>query len=261
MLKQSLYRLCIELTNKKWSSFLLRRFVRSKVSRKLIPSFAKTYRINTEEMEKSIELYPSLYEFFIRRLKPGARTIQAGEASVVSPVDGVMAETGVISNQLEVTVKGKLYSILDMLGSDEKAAPFMGGSFAVFYLSPANYHRIHCPASGEVIGRWELGNHSYPVNELGLRYGKETLSKNFRSITELRHPGGRMAVVKVGAMFVNSVDYVVDRNEWIQGEEVAYFSFGSTVILLFEKGRFSFDEDNTPREVRVGEHLGSFMSK
>ncbi|MCA1063484.1 phosphatidylserine decarboxylase [Rossellomorea aquimaris] len=259
-MKQSIYRLFIELTNKKWSSFMIRKFVQSPLSRPFISSFIKTYNIDINEMEGQVSDYKTLHDFFIRNLREDARVVEYSENHAVSPVDGLMASTGIISDELEIEVKGKTYSILDMLGSKEKASDYGGGEFAVFYLSPANYHRIHSPITGKVLGRWSLGQHSYPVNELGLLYGKEALSKNYRSITELGHEKGKVAVVKVGAMFVNSVDYVHERKEWKQGEEVAYFSFGSTVILLFEKDRFQFSRNKEiPRNVTVGETIGDFI--
>ncbi|BCB04908.1 phosphatidylserine decarboxylase [Bacillus sp. KH172YL63] len=259
-MKQSIYRLFIELTNKKWSSFLIRKFVQSPLSRPVISSFIKTYKINVDEIAGDVSDYKTLHDFFIRNLKEDARVIQHSDEQAVSPVDGLMASSGIITDDLLIEVKGKTYSILDMLGSEGKASSYSGGEFAVFYLSPANYHRIHSPVSGTVLSRWSLGDHSYPVNELGLKYGKEALSKNFRSITELQTKGGKVAVVKVGAMFVNCVDYVHENKEWKQGEEVAYFSFGSTVILLFEKNSFAFQEERTvPRNVTVGETIGDFI--
>ncbi|WP_064092432.1 phosphatidylserine decarboxylase [Rossellomorea aquimaris] len=256
-MKQTIYRSFIELTNKKWSSFILRKFVQSPMSAPFIPSFIKTFNINVDEIEGSVTDYKTLHEFFIRKLKDEARNIQYGDSLAVSPVDGLLASTGMITDKLEIEVKGKKYSVLEMLGSKEKASNYNGGQFAVLYLSPANYHRIHSPINGKILERWSLGKHSYPVNHLGLTYGKEALSKNFRSITELLHSTGKIAVVNVGAMFVNSVDYVHDRTDWKQGEEVAYFSFGSTVILLFEKNTFEFSTaKQIPREVKVGEILG-----
>jgi phosphatidylserine decarboxylase len=257
--KQSFYRLCIELTNKKWSSFILRKFVQSRLSLPFISSFIRTFKIDVTELEGSTKDYRTLHDFFIRKLREDARSIQYGENDAVSPVDGLLAETGTISDGLEIMVKGKQYSALDMLGSNEKSSSYIGGKFAVFYLSPANYHRIHSPIDGSVLNRWSLGRHSYPVNDLGLMYGKDVLSKNYREITELQHQRGKVAVVKVGAMFVNSIEYVNERNVWKQGEEVAYFTFGSTVILLFEKNRFQFTENKAvPREVKMGETIGNF---
>ncbi|MFL8937873.1 phosphatidylserine decarboxylase [Rossellomorea oryzaecorticis] len=259
-MKQSIYRLCIELTNKKWSSFVLRKFVQSRLSKPFIPGFIRTYKIDTDELQDEIGEYPTLHDFFIRQLKEDARIIQFGENDAVSPVDGLLAETGPISDELEIMVKGKAYSVLEMLGADDKASSYIGGRFGVFYLSPSNYHRIHSPVDGTVLNRWSLGRHSYPVNDSGLLYGNAVLAKNYREITELQHRQGKVAVVKVGAMFVNSVEYVNESDIWRQGEEVAYFTFGSTVILLFEKDKFQFlGSKSVPREVKMGEKIGNFI--
>ncbi|MGM0752256.1 MAG: phosphatidylserine decarboxylase [Bacillota bacterium] len=62
-------------------------------------------------------------------------------------------------------------------------------------------------------------------------------------------------------MWMKCVDYVHERKEWKQGEEVAYFSFGSTVILLFERDTFQFSRNKEiPRDVTVGETIGDFRS-
>ncbi|MGF2617171.1 phosphatidylserine decarboxylase [Rossellomorea vietnamensis] len=256
-MRKFFYRSFIELTNKRWTSFLLRRFVQSGVSARFIPSYIKTYKINIDEVEKEAAAYPDLHSFFIRNLKEGMRRIEGAEDDVVSPVDGMLADTGTVSKALNMKVKGKDYSIEEMLGSKEKAEVYEGGQYMILYLSPADYHRIHSPLSGKVIERWELGRHSYPVNELGLQYGVRTLAKNFRSMTEVDYGTGKMCLAKVGAMFVNSIEYTHEGEKWEKGEEIGYFSFGSTVILLFEKGNFHLKEDlKVPGKVKMGGLIG-----
>ncbi|WP_409251445.1 phosphatidylserine decarboxylase [Bacillus sp. SCS-153A] len=256
-MRKNFYRLCIELTNKRWTSFLLRKFVQSPISSKFIPSYIKAYNINTGEIEKDAASYPNLHSFFIRSLKEGVRTVEGEEDDVISPVDGMLADAGTISESLNMHVKGKDYSIEEMLGSREKASEYEGGQYMILYLSPADYHRIHSPVRATVLNRWELGRHSYPVNDAGLKWGVRTLSKNYRSITEVSHVYGKMCLVKVGAMFVNSISYTNEEKEWQKGGEIGYFSFGSTVILLFQKGQFNFDENiDVPSKVRMGQRIG-----
>ena len=44
-----------------------------------------------------------------------------------------------------------------------------------------------------------------------------------------------------------------------KGDEIAYFSFGSTVVLLFEKGTFYLDKNiQIPTDIKVGEAIGYF---
>lgn len=256
-MRTALYRLMIELTNGRITSFLLSKFATSKLSRLIIPSFVKIYRIDVNEAEKSLGEYPTLHELFVRRLKEGARPTDADPLAVVSPVDGMIEDMGAIDQNSEITVKGKIYSIAEMLGNETVLDKYINGSYMIIYLSPTNYHRIHSPVSGEILNHWQLGRKSYPVNKPGLKYGVRTLAKNYRKITEIKHEFGHLSVVKVGAMFVNSIEMVHEGRTIEKGEELAYFTFGSTVVLLFEKGTFKAASDlQTPKPVKMGEKLG-----
>ncbi|MBS4191379.1 phosphatidylserine decarboxylase [Bacillus sp. FJAT-49705] len=259
---QSIYRLFIELTNGKITSGLIRRFACSKASRMFIPSFSKVYQINQDEMEQTLEEFLTLHEFFTRRLKEGARKPDIDQDSIISPVDAVIEDIGVIKPGHIITVKGKDYSIREMLGKDEKIEKYADGCYMIFYLSPSHYHRIHSPVTGCVIDQWTLGSKSYPVNKYGLKYGKNTLSKNYRTITEVEHKTGLLSIVKVGAMFVNSIEVIHEGDQLIKGTEMAYFSFGSTVVLLFEKNSFQpLTTLKTPFHIKVGEKIGYLTRK
>ncbi|MEH7437506.1 phosphatidylserine decarboxylase [Neobacillus drentensis] len=254
---QGLYRLMIELTNGKWTSSLLRRFARSRASRFVVPSFARIYQLNVDEMEKSVSEYPTLHDLFVRTLKNESRVIDRSEDSVVSPVDAVIEDIGPIKETSEILVKGKTYSIEEMLGDQEVLSKYLNGTYMILYLSPSHYHRIHSPVDGTVTKQWTLGAKSYPVNKLGLKYGVRTLAKNYRVITEVKTSFGHVAIVKVGAMFVNSIETTHKGSELEKGGEMAYFSFGSTVVLLFEKNTFQVEAAiQTPKDIKVGEKIG-----
>lgn len=261
-MKQSFYRLVIELTNGKWTSILLKKFARSKASRFFIASFSKVYQINQSEMEKELTAYTSLHDFFTRKLKKGVRITDEELKTAISPVDAVIEDIGLIKPSHIITVKGKDYSIREMLGNEEKVEKYADGYYMIFYLSPSHYHRIHSPVTGLIVDQWTLGAKSYPVNKYGLKYGKSTLAKNYRTITEVKHDGGYLSIVKVGAMFVNSIEVIHEGEQLQKGNEMAYFSFGSTVVLLFEKGSFEpLSSINIPADVKVGERIGYFRSE
>lgn len=262
-LKSYLYRFFIELTNGKWSSYLIMKFAHSKASSFIIPSFAKVYKININEMEKDLTSYNNLHEFFIRKLKKESRNNAFRQMEVISPVDAIIEDIGIIAGNKTIHVKGKVYSISEMLGNKEIVEKYTGGTFIIFYLSPSHYHRIHSPVSGHVTKQWTLGKKSYPVNKWGLKFGKSTLAKNYRTITEVKTQDNQhIAVVKVGAMFINSIVLSHQEEELKKGEEMAYFSFGSTVILLFEKESFrSKDFLSTPYPVKIGEVIGELSKK
>ncbi|PLS15156.1 phosphatidylserine decarboxylase [Bacillus sp. M6-12] len=254
---QPFYRILIELTNGRLMSGTLKRFAQSKWSRPLIAPFSKFYNIKVEEIEGNLTQFGTLHDLFTRRLKEGMRIVSEDALSVVSPVDGVLEDSGEILEEKHIIVKGKVYSIEEMLGDHDILRKYIGGTYMVLYLSPSHYHRIHAPVSGKVTKRWLLGRKSYPVNKLGMKYGRAPLSKNYRVLTEINHGNGHIAVVKVGAMFVNSIILTDESDETIKGKEMAYFSFGSTVVLLYEKNTFAAaNERRLPSEVKVGEVLG-----
>lgn len=254
---QGFYRLLIELTNGRWTSGILRRFARSRISRFIVPSFAKIYHLNQEEMEKGLSEYPTLHDLFVRTLKKEVREIDKSYDAVVSPVDAVIEDVGPIKETSEIIVKGKTYSIEEMLGDHELLTKYLNGTYMILYLSPSHYHRIHSPVDGIVTKQWTLGSKSYPVNKWGLKYGVRTLAKNYRVITEVRTEFGHVAIVKVGAMFVNSIEMTIKGSDLEKGEEMAYFSFGSTVVLLFEKNIFQIDSNlHTPKDIKIGEKIG-----
>jgi len=254
---QGLYRLLIELTNGRWSSGILKKFSRSPVSRFVVPSFARIYQLNLEETEKGLSDYPTLHDLFVRTLKKDAREIDRHADSVVSPVDAVLEDVGKIKETSEILVKGKTYSIGEMLGAPDTLTKYLNGTYMILYLSPSHYHRIHSPVNGTVTKQWKLGSKSYPVNKWGLKYGRQALSKNYRVITEVKTNEGHVSIVKVGAMFVNSIETTHKGSKLEKGGEIAYFSFGSTVVLLFEKNTFQVDNTlHTPQELKVGERLG-----
>ncbi|MDQ0269533.1 phosphatidylserine decarboxylase [Cytobacillus purgationiresistens] len=259
-MKQSIYRAMIELTNGRFTSNLLYRFARSNASRFAIAPFSKTYRINEDEIENELKSYQTLHEFFIRKLKADARSIDMHEESIVSPVDAVIEDIGSIDQDRRIMVKEKEYSISEMLGGDEAASKYAGGTYMIFYLSPSHYHRIHSPVTGEINKQWTLGRKSFPVNKWGLAFGRDTLSKNYRKISEVGYEGGELAIVKVGAMFVNSIERTHEGDKLEKGKEMAYFSFGSTVILLFQKDAFQLlPSIQTPAHIRVGECIGHMV--
>lgn len=248
----------------------------SPISRPLIPAFTRHYHIDTGEGEKPPEAYHSLLDYFVRKLKPGARQVSQEEQEVVSPVDGVVGAAGVVCEGQVFQAKGVSYSLASLLGDDtDTAAAFEGGTFITIYLSPRDYHRIHMPFTARIISSVYVPGTLFPVNAFGVRAVAGLFAKNERLITYLSGQGGLAAVVKVGAAIVGSVKVVYDHTperirggkivrkqynkvpELARGEELGWFEFGSTVILLFQKGLVLRDEDIVSgKTVKMGNRLG-----
>ena len=126
-----------------------------------------------------------------------------------------------------------------------------GGAFAVIYLSPRDYHRVHCPVDGRLgLVRGIPGDH-YPVNSIGERHVPNLFAKNQRvALSVDTERLGRVVVILVGAMIVGRITVRalggqdtplgVHRIEpplaLSRGDEVGMFHLGSTVVLLAGKG-------------------------
>lgn len=258
-----LLRSMTELSSRKWISRLTGRFAQSAASRRLIPRFAKLYGIPVEEAEKPIREYTTLNEFFTRRLKPGSRPVDPDPDALVSPVDALVTGAGVVEAGTVLNVKGQDYTVEELLGRSPRMENYRHGYCMVLYLSPTDYHRIHSPVDGSVVEREHIPGRVYPVNDFGLRHMRRVLSRNERLVTYVRHGRGEVAIVKVGAMNVSSIRYVEPLTDTlVRGGDLAYFEFGSTIVLLLEDGTFAPRPDLAPGlKVRMGERLGTLLSK
>lgn len=256
---KTMYRLLTELSSRKSISKMTGRLAKSKISKRWIPHFAKVYKIDVNEAEKNIDDYQSLNAFFTRRLKQGVRTIDARHNSVISPVDALITGMGKITNGMILNIKGQQYTIHEMLQDEQQEHTFSNGQYIVLYLSPTDYHRIHSPITGHIVDKVERKGKYYPVNEFGLVHMKRVLSRNQRVITYIQNEATEVAVVKVGALNVASIQFsdTLISSDVKKGDELAYFEFGSTVVLLFKEDTFQFKEQlKEGQRVKMGQSIG-----
>lgn len=249
----------------------------SSVSRHIIKPYSAIYKVNLHEMDKPISAYPSFTSFFTRTLKPEARPIATGPNTLVSPVDGKVAEFGTITEGKLIQAKGIHYTVDQLLGStSEQSAKYEGGTFLTIYLSPRDYHRIHMPLPGKLTRATYLPGRLFPVNSIGVQHVHGLFTKNERLVTYADTPAGEMALVKVGAFVVGSVKVPYGEHTtnvkngraystnlpdlpYQKGEEVGLFEFGSTVVLLFEKGHVAFNERiQSGSDLKYGEAIGTY---
>ncbi|GGA35749.1 archaetidylserine decarboxylase [Paenibacillus physcomitrellae] len=260
---QTMMRFFTELSSRKWIASLTGRFSRSAASRPLIPFFAKMYNIPLHEAEKQLADYRTLNEFFTRRLKPGMRPIHEEAGALVSPVDSLITAMGPIDAGTLLNVKGQNYTIADLLNGSPRLEKYKHGYFFVLYLSPTDYHRIHAPVAGTKLETEHIRGKVYPVNDFGMTHLRSVLVRNERLVTYIAHDPGEVALVKVGAMNVSSIKYTdPDAKTWERGDDLAYFEFGSTVVLLTESGTFEpLDTLKPGTAVKMGALLGYFLKR
>jgi phosphatidylserine decarboxylase len=247
------------------------------INRLVIRLFADYYGVATEEASLSLDDYHSLGEFFIRDLRPDARPIGNG---IVSPVDGVLSEFGLITAGHAVQVKGRKYPVAKLLGDPELGALYDQGFYLTFYLAPGDYHHIHAPVAGVVTDAHYMPGKLWPVNSWSLNHIEELYCVNERITTVIRSEKlGRVCVVKVGATNVGSIRLSYDTLRANQrprfygppvkpehrrysqvinvakAQRIGTFCLGSTVVVLFEPGKFTPGENCKLGPVKMGASL------
>jgi len=239
----------------------------------VIRIYSGFYRIKLSDMKIPANQMNTFNEFFTRELKPELRPIDPKPNSIVSPVDGTIAEFGPIQHNLLIQTKGIHYSLNDLVG-DELAQRFENGFFVTIYLSPSDYHRIHSPIKGKVAFFNYFSGNLWPVNQFGVNQIGGLFALNERIVTPIEGDFGTIGLVKVGATVVGKIkvrfsDVTSNTGKKTQlslpidppqmfdkGEEIGKFQLGSTVILLFEEHQASLDNLQRGFKIRMGEEIG-----
>lgn len=246
-----------------------------------IAGFIRKFKVNMAEAEwERPQEYASFNNFFTRALKADVRPVDRDEHAIVSPVDGTVSQAGRIVDGDIFQAKGYSYSATSLLGDPETAAIFNSGKFATIYLSPRDYHRIHMPLDGDLELMRHVPGRLFSVNTLTTAEVPGLFARNERVVTIFNTPAGRIAVVMVGAIFVGSIETVWageitppagDRmRSWdfsrgsgkapvhlVKGAELGRFNMGSTVILLSESDRISWNDVMQPGSpVKLGMKIG-----
>ena len=216
-----------------------------------IAPFIAFHNLNIDEVLDPIDSFKTFNEFFYRKLKPDARPNSEPEnpKRLVSGADCRMMAFESVQEATRIWIKGREFSIGRLLGNGTPSTLERyqnGGSVAIFRLAPQDYHRFHCPADATV-GKftWIEGQY-YTVNPMAIRSAIDVYGENIRVIVPFHSDEfGTFFAVCIGAMMVGSTVLTVKEGQRVKrGEEFGYFKFGgSTIVLVFEKDRVSFDED------------------
>ena len=242
---------------------------------RLIAWFVQRYRVNmAEAADPDIRNYGTFNEFFTRALKVDARP--QARCDLICPVDGAISQFGAIERDQIFQAKGHHYSTTALVGGDATlAARFQDGSFATLYLSPRDYHRIHMPCAGRLMRMVYVPGALFSVNPTTARGVPGLFARNERVVCVFESEQGPFVLVLVGATIVGSMATtwhgVVnpprsrDVREWTyahtpvqlaQGDEMGRFLLGSTVVMLFPKGRAVFNPGwAAGAPVRLGEKM------
>jgi len=244
-----------------------------------IEPFVKSFELEntlTELKKPKLEDYACFNEFFARELKDNARPVDDPENSKVvsSPADCRLTAFPTIDLATKYWIKGFGFTLSKLLGSDELAQQFDGGSIIIARLAPQDYHRWHTPINGEVQSVTTIPGAYFTVNPQAINEPGtlDVFCENKRSIMVLKRTetGSPMIVIAVGAMLVGSIEYNAGLDQpgaqVKRGQCLGAFKYGgSTVINLYPKGEVVLDEDLVKNStesqcetlVRVGWRVGA----
>jgi len=226
-----------------------------------------------DEVAESLDSFPTIVDFFTRALKDGVRPICPATDSLVSPADAKVYAVGRVVDGRLPQAASMDYAVADLLDGDER---YEGGEFAVLYLSPKDYHRVHTAREGEVLSYRYRRGALWPVFPAATRRVRNLFARNERLIVEQRSPGlGDFCCVLVGAFGVGrmkavftelttntsarSYDSVLEPAfQLARGEELGRFEMGSTVILVLPAGSVVWEVE-AGSDVRVGQRIARVL--
>jgi phosphatidylserine decarboxylase len=233
----------------------------SPATRDKVPLFIEKYKLDVAEFAKQPEEFASFNDFFVRKLKPGARPIEGDASMVVFGADGRHLGFPDASQAEGVFVKGQQWDLAALLGDAELAKIYARGTLVLSRLCPVDYHRFHFPADGTPgAPRWLPGS-LWSVNPIALRQKLAYLWENKRVVTILETARfGKVLLLEIGATNVGSINQTFAPGQPVaRGDEKGFFAFGgSATATIFAPGRVQLAEDLV-EQTKAGRELYARM--
>ncbi|HND54554.1 MAG TPA: phosphatidylserine decarboxylase, partial [Pirellulaceae bacterium] len=178
-------------------------------------------------------------------------------------------DAGCIGADTVMTVKGIDYR-LDSLIPEAPVDRFLGGRFAVFFLSPSDCHRVYAPQTGTLEDVTHVPGYRLLVHPPYQRREFPVFTLNERVVLRMTTPFGACIVVMVAGWGVGHVTLpfdaefrprapritrrnYVDGHPMDRGDWLATFELGSTAILLLERADRTVPLVNPGDVVRFGQ--------
>lgn len=257
------------------SAFVKRRFLSrwygqrmdTPSSRSKIAGFVHSLGIDLTEVDRPISEFKTFNDFFIRKLKPDSRPVNTDPAVITSPADGKVLAFHSIREMDTFFAKGQAFSLEQFLQDQSLCRKYNNGTLLIIRLAPADYHRFHFPADGYISKPTRMTGHFFSVSPYAVKNRMRIYWENERMCSVLKTGNaGDILMAEVGAAMVGAiVQNYTPETAVTKGREKGWFKFGgSTIILLFEKGKIQADPDlinNTGQgyetTVKMGERLAS----
>ena len=230
----------------------------SRLSALRIGGFVKKYGVDLSDCPD--KNFRSFNDFFTRRV---VRACCAPPDALIACTDGKLTVYD-IEEDLALRIKGSVYTVGELLGSERDAADFAGGKCLIYRLSLTDSHRYVFFDDGEIADTWSIPGllHSVrPIAEARCR----VYARNRRNVTlmDTEH-FGRAAQTEVGAMLVGRIESRRTSGTFGRMEEKGNFACGgSTIVLLLKRNAAVIDDDilrmsrqGTETIVKTGEEIG-----
>ena len=198
--------------------------------------------------------FRSLHDCFTRRLKDGARPIDADPTVLVSPCDAIVGATGTIEGDTVLQVKAMPYTLEDLFGDAPRSETYAQGRYVTLRLTSAMYHRFHAPHDLRVTSVTHIFGDTWNVNPPTLKRIARLFCKNERAIiqTTLVGSGHEVTLVAVAAILVAGIrlcflDFKPEHRTLprrfyncditlAKGAEMGWFEHGSTILVFAPQG-------------------------
>lgn len=234
------------------------------ISKRKIPEFIAEHNIDMNDFED--REYTSFCDFFTRKLRSGARTVDNSPDALISVADSKLLVYD-IDDDLAAFIKGRKYTLSELTGSGDISSAYRSGLCLVFRLCMDDYHRYCFPDSGRISGERFIPGRLHTVSSISKNY--PIYKENTRNVTFLKteHLGSAVQI-EVGAMLVGAIKNH-NKPTFQKGEEKGYFEpGGSTIVLLLEKDAAAIDDDiisqskrGTETAVKYGEKIGRILKR
>jgi phosphatidylserine decarboxylase len=237
-------------------------------SRRQIDRFVRLNRIDTSEILVPDGGFQTFNDFFIRRLKSGARPIAKDPKALIAPADSRL-KVFELQDHTILHIKGETLTLAQLLDSQTIPDKFANGLCLQYRLAPRDYHRFGFIEDGAHSPVSVVGGRLYSVSPLALRHMPAIWGENLRHWCTIETRAmGDILQIEVGATVVGSiVQHSLDGGYCTRGEEKGYFQMGgSTVLIILQPDRVKIDDDimhhsrkDIETLVRYGETVGSIQ--
>ena len=238
------------------------KFLSTRFSRRIIPSFVKKNHIDLSIYEK--QEFDSYNAFFTRKIKAEQRPINDQKNVLISPSDGKVTAYP-ITQKGRFWIKHTQYTAAQLLKDERLAERYMGGWIYVIRLTVDDYHRYCYVADGRKSRQRKIRGVLHTVNPVANDY-YPIYKMNSREYCLLKTKEfGTILLMEVGALMVGKINnHEEDSAQVKRGDEKGMFEFGgSTIVVMTEPGMTKPDKDiiqNTKVQaetlIKMGEPIG-----